>query len=156
MTLWRIRTLVDRLRSSPLTAREVMSYLIAVIAACTLVLVFTNWSRPWDRDEFEAAVDSLTTLAGGLISGAGLYCCYRANRGADGLQFADRVCAIGFVLFVRFVVFSTLAFILWAYLTVAVNSPFRPSYEDLDLLFLLIVTLFWFRLRSHIASVARR
>lgn len=153
--MWRIRTLSNRLRQGPLTARQALPYLIAAMASVTLIFVFADWSRPWDRDEFETAVDSLTTLANGLISAVGLYACYRANGGVDGLQFVERVCAIGFVLFLQFIVFGLLAFIVWAYATVSLNL-FRPSLEELDVLSLLVVALFWMRLRSHVASIAKR
>lgn len=106
-------------------------------------------------DEFETGVDSLTTLANGLISSVGLYACYRANGGVDGLQLVERVCAIGFVLFLRFIVFGLLVFIVWAYATVSLNLD-RPSLEELDVLSLLVIALFWMRLRSHVASIAQR
>jgi hypothetical protein len=153
--MWRIRTLSDRLRQGPLTARQALPYLIAAMASVTLIFVFADWSRPWDRDEFETGVDSLTTLANGLISAVGLYACYRANGGVDGLQLVERVCAIGFVLFLRFIVFGLLAFIVWAYATVPLNL-YRPSLEELDVLSLLVIALFWMRLRSHVASIAKR
>ncbi|HKS57617.1 MAG TPA: hypothetical protein VJS12_20130 [Steroidobacteraceae bacterium] len=125
------------------------------MATCTLTFVFTDWSRPWDRDEFETAIDSLTTLANGLISAIGIYWSYRANGGADGVQFAERIVAIGFVVFVRFVVFSVLAAILWIYAAVYFKFSFRPSLQDLDFVSLALVTLFWVRVRSHVASVAQ-
>ncbi len=116
--------------------------------------MLADWSRPWDRDEFETAVDSLTTLANGLISAIGIYSCYRANGGVDGVQFSERISAIGFVVFVRFLGFGVLAFIIWAFATVYWNLP-RPSYESFDLLSLLIVALFWARVRSYVAATAQ-
>lgn len=126
MIVWQIRTLSDRLRQGPLTARQALPYLIAAIASVTLTFVFADWSRPWDRDEFETGVDSLTTLVNGLISVVGLYACYRANGGVDGLQLAVSLHVL------------------------------RPSLEELDVLSLLVVALFWIRLRSHVASIAKR
>lgn len=154
MNFWRIRTLTDRLRQGQLTARQVLPYLFSAMMSVTLIFVFTDWSRPWDRDEFEAGVDSLTTLTNGIISVIGLYACYRANGGTEGVQLAERVCAIGVVLFLRFVVFGVLAFGVWAYATVSLNL-FRPSLEDFDFFSLLVVALFWIRLRIHVASVAQ-
>lgn len=155
MIIWRIRTLVDQLRHSRLTARQLLPYLISAAAACTLTFVFADWSRPWDRDEYETAVDSLTTLLNGLISASGIYSCYRANGGADGVQFPERLSALGFVVFVRFLVFGVLAFITWAYVSVSFNLPVRPAYEDFDFLSLLIVALFWVRVRGHVAAVSQ-
>jgi hypothetical protein len=154
MTIWRIQTLLDRLRQGQLTARQMLPYLIAATLSATLIFVLTDWSRPWDRDEFETGVDSLTTLMNGLTSAIGLYACYRANGGVDGVQLAERICAIGVVLFLRFVVIGVLAFAIWAYATVSLNL-FRLSLEDFDLLSLLVVALFWVRLRSHVVSVAQ-
>ena len=155
MVVWRIRRLVARLRQGPLTARQVLPYLVAAMAACTLTFVFTDWSRPWDRDEFEAAIDSVTTLANGLISAVGIYWSYRANGGPEGAQFVERISSIGFVVFVRFVVFTVLGAILWIYAAVYFKFAFRPAFEELDLLSLALVTLFWVRVRSHVASVAQ-
>jgi hypothetical protein len=155
MITWRIRILSDRLRQGPLTARQALPYLIAAMASVTLIFVFADWSRFWDRDEFETGVDSLTTLVNGLISAVGLYACYRANGGIDGVHLVERVCAMGFVLFVRFMVFGLLASTVWVYATVSLEL-FRPSLEELDVLSLLVVALFWMRLRSHVASIAKR
>jgi hypothetical protein len=131
-----------------------LSFLIAAMVSVTLIFVVTDWSRPWGRDEFETGVDSLATLMNGLISVIGLCACYRANGGTGSVQLAERICAIGVVLFLRFVVLTVLVFIIWAYATVSFNL-FRPSLEDFDVLSSLLVTLFWVRLRSHVASVAQ-
>ena len=154
MIIWRIRTLSELLRRSHFKARHILPYLIVAMALVTLVFVFTDWSRPWDRDEFEAGIDSLTTVANGLLSCIGLYLCYRANGADDGANLAERLCTLGVVLFVRFLVIGALAFIAWAYVTVAFNL-YQPSLEEFDLLSLLVVALFWLRLRSHVATVAR-
>jgi hypothetical protein len=109
---------------------------------------------PWDRDEFETAFDSATTLLAGVISAIGVWACYRANGKANGVELADRLLSIGFVLLVRFAVISTLAFVLWAYAAVSLNLGFRQAFEDLGLVFLAVVSLFWFRLYRHMQSVA--
>jgi hypothetical protein len=55
---------------------------------------------------------------------------------------------------VRFAVISALAFVLWAYAAVSLDRGFRPAFEDLDLVFLAVVSLFWFRLPAHAISCA--
>ena len=75
MTIWRIQTLLHRLRQGQLTARQMLLYLIAATVSATLIFVFTDWSRPWDRDEFETGVDSLTTLMNGTASQSCGFCC---------------------------------------------------------------------------------
>ena len=154
MVVWRIRVLSSQLKEAQFAAGQILPYLVAALVFVTLIFVFTDWSRPWDRDEFETAVDSLTTLMNGVISVVGLYACYRANGAASGVQLVERVCAIGVVLFVRFLVFTALAFTIWAYAMVYLNL-WRPSWEELDLLSLLLVALYWVRLRSHVAYVAK-
>jgi hypothetical protein len=154
MIVWRVHALSNRLKERPLTARESLPYLIAALVAATLVFVFTDWSRPWDRDEFETGVDSLTTVINGLVSVLGLYACYRANGARDGVELVGRVCAIGVVLFVRFVVFGAVALVIWLCLAPYLTS-WRPSWEDLDLLSLFVVVLYWTRLRSYVAYVAK-
>lgn len=154
MIIWRIGRLVERIGNRPLSSRELLPYVIASALLAALAFVATDWSRPWDRDDFEAAFDSATTLLAGAISAFGIVACYRANGGASGIEFLDRLLAIGFVLFVRFVIVSAVTFVAWIYSTAIFHIQFRPSFEDLDLIFVAVVALFWFRLRGHIRSVA--
>jgi hypothetical protein len=155
MIIWRIGRLVEQIGRQPLSSRELLPYAIASAILAALAFVVADWLRPWDRDDFEAVVDSVTTLLAGVISGLGIWACYRANGGKSGAELADRLLAIGFVLFVRFIVISALAFVIWAYAAVSLNWGFRPAFEELDLLFVGVVILFWFRLHGHIESVAR-
>ena len=155
MIIWRIGRLVEQLGNRPLLPRELLPYAIASAVLAALAFATADWLRPWDRDDFEAAVDSATTLLAGVISGFGIWACHRANGGESGAEFADRLLAIGFVLFVRFVVVFAVAFVAWACMAISFNFGFRPSLEDLDLLFAAAVALFWFRLHRHIGSVAR-
>ena len=154
MIIWRIGRLVEQIGKRPLSSRELLPYAIASTILAALAIVTADWLRPWDRDDFEAAVDSATTLLAGVVSAFGVWVCYRANGDASGAEFADRLLAIGLVLFVRFIVIFAVAFVAWAYVSVTFKFGFRPSFEDLDLIFVLLVALFWFRLYKHIRSVA--
>lgn len=155
MIIWRIRRLVELAGSRALSSRELLPYALTSAIVAFLAFIVAEWLRPWDRDGFETAVDSVTTLLAGVTSAIGVWTCYRANGSANGVELADRLLAIGFVLFVRFVVISAVAFSIWTYVTVGFNLNFRPSFEDFDLLFILVVALFWYRLQRHIGSVAR-
>jgi len=135
--------------------REALSYLVAALAAVTSIFILNDLSSLWDRDTFEAAVDTLVVLLKGLISAVGLYSCYTANGGVDGAQLAERVCAIAVVLFVRFAVYFGLAFLAWAHLTFNLDAPLGFLYEGWGILSLVMVALFWIRLRTHIATVAQ-
>ena len=141
--------------SRSLSAREALPYAVASAICATLAFVVADWWRPWDRDEFEAAADSATTLLAGAVSAFGVWACYRANGAANGIEISDRLLVVGLVLFIRFVVISSVAFLLWAYVAVGFNLSFRPTFEDLDLLFVFVVALFWYRLQAHIRVVAR-
>ena len=154
MIIWRIGSLVERLGNRPLSSREILPYALASAVLASLAFVVADWLRPWDRDDFEAAVDSATTLLAGVISAFGVWACYRANGTTNGVELANRLLAIGFVLFVRFVIIWAVAFVVWAYVAVGFNLSFRPALEDLDLLFVFVVALFWYRLQRHIGSVA--
>ena len=155
MIIWRIGKLVEQIGNRPLSSRELLPYAIASAILAAIAFITADWLRPWDRDDFEAAVDSATTLLAGVTSALGIWACYRANGGERGTEFADRLLVIGFVLFVRFVVVSAVAFVLWAYAAISFNLGFRPSFEGLDLLFVIVVALFWFQLHRQIKSVAR-
>ena len=155
MIIWRIGRLVERIGNRPLSSRELLPYLIASALLAALAFIAADWLRPWDRDDFEAAFDSTTALLAGVISAFGIIACYRANGGPIGIEFLDRLLAIGFVLFVRFVIVTAVTFVVWIYMTAIFHIQFRPSFEDLDLIFVAVVALFWFRLREHVSSVAR-
>jgi hypothetical protein len=154
MIIWRIGRLVEKLGKHPMSSRELLPYAIVSVIFTALAIVAADWLRPWDRDDFEAAVDSATTLLAGVVSAFGVWSCYRANGGASGSGFADRLLAIGLVLSVRFVVIFAVTFVAWVYVAETFNFEFRPSFEGLDLLFVLVVALFWFRLHRHIRAVA--
>ena len=154
MIVWRIGKLVEQIRNRPLSSRELLPYAISTATVIALAFVVTDWLRPWDRDDFEAAVDSATTLLAGMISAVGIWACYRANGREAGVDLVDRLVAIGFVLLVRFAVCCSAVFLVLAYAAVSFSFGFRPSFEDFDLLFIFVVTLFWFRLHRHVKSVA--
>lgn len=147
MIIWRIHALTDQLRSGRFSAQQVLPYLVSAVLLASLMLVFADWSRPWDRDDFETSIDSLTTLINGVISAFGLHACYRANGGVAGAQLAERICALGVVLFFRFLVWGVLALIFWAYVA-------GLWFESVDLISVLFVVLFWVQLRHYIRVVA--
>jgi hypothetical protein len=153
MVIWRIGKLVEQTRSRPLSSRELLPYTISIAMMVALAFVATDWLRPWDRDDFEAAVDSATTLLAGMISALGVWACYRANGKDAGVDFVDRLISIGFVLLVRFIVCCLAVFVVCVYAAVSFRFGFRPSFEDFDVLFVFVVALFWFRLHRHIKSV---
>jgi hypothetical protein len=149
MIIWNIHALTDQLRGR-FSARQIRPYLMAAVLLASLMFVFADWSRPWDRDSFEAGVDSLTTLLNGAISAGGVYWCYKANGGSSGMQLAERLCALGVVLFVRFAVWSVLALIAGITLF---GSSFQPTLESFDLFSVLLIPLFWIRLSYYVAAV---
>jgi hypothetical protein len=155
MIIWRIGRLVEQIRNRPLSSRELLPYTISTAMMIALAFVATDWLRPWDRDDFEAAVDSATTLLAGSISAVGVWACYRANGKEAGVDLLDRLLSIGFVLLVRFVICCLAVFVVWAYAAASFSLSFRPSFEDFDVLFVFVVILFWFRLHSYVKSVAR-
>jgi hypothetical protein len=154
MIIWRIHRLTDQLRSGHFSAQQMRPYLVAAMLWASAAFIFADWSRPWDRDEFEAGVDSLSTLINGVISAFGVHWCYRANGGGSGAQLAARLWALGVVLFVRFLVGGMIALIGWVLAIEYLNPPLRPAFEELDLLSVVLTALFWVRLRHHIATVA--
>jgi hypothetical protein len=154
MIIWRVGRLIEQMSNRSLSSREVLPYALASAILASLVFVAADWLRPWDRDEFEATIDSATTLLAGVISAFGVWACYRANGTTHGVELVDRLLTIGFVVFVRFVVVCSIASVVWIYVAVSFKFDFRPTFEDLDLLFVFVVALFWYRLQRHVRSVA--
>lgn len=154
MIIWRIHKLADQLRSGEFSARQVRPYLMAAVLWASAAFVFADWSRPWGRDDFETAVDSITTLINGVISAIGVYSCYRANGGASGSQLAERLTALGTALLVRFLVLVTLVLFVWIYISARLNAVSQFSFENFDLFSVLMVALYWVRLRHYVGTVA--
>jgi len=153
MIIWRIDRLRAQLRDRALTSREVLPYAAVAIAMVVFLYVLEDWDRPWDRDVFEAGVDSGTTVVNGLVCVFGLWACHRANGASTGADFLGRVVALGAVLLVRFAAFAFVLFALWVVLATWLRI-LLASYEDFDFVSVVVTVLFWWRLRLNVSMVA--
>jgi hypothetical protein len=122
MYFWRLQQLKAELRRGPLAARPAFGYLIATLIVLTTSVELTAVYPP----ESYGAHDATLGLGSALLLIAGTYGAYRANGGADGLDFAGRYVALTWVLGVRLLVFGAPIGLLIAVLlglALAIASP---------------------------------
>jgi hypothetical protein len=167
MFVWRIDALKAQLREGPLAQPSAFAYLFvgfllmnAFLGIPGLWTAETSPTTPW------AWVTYVVTL---VLFAGGTYAAYRANGGAQGLDFAARYLALGWVLSVRLfvLIFLPLLFLaLVAFVVVALAQADAPSTtaasEDLapdwviEIVIMAWLALFYWRLVQHFHDVAKR
>ena len=162
----RIETLKDLLRAGPLPQRYAFAY---VFIAFFLVELFFGLPALWNTDPLPATVWSWVAYVLTLtLFAAGTHAAYRANGGNDGLDFAARYLALGWVLTLRLLVLVFLPLLLVAFIAVMVwvisqadvaaadtlSDDWGPEWigEAVTIVFLAI---FYWRLARHFRDVAR-
>jgi hypothetical protein len=146
MYIWRVEPLKRELRAGPMPSSRVLPYIIALSILLTLVaqlplLVPLPNPNKWD------VVNGLSSV---VLTLGGLLAVYRANGGPEGLDFAARLLALGWVIGWRLVP----AFILLSLVALAIDpdqfiseaAPTGPALVALTLSFQLV---YYWRLWVH-------
>ena len=166
MYFWRIETLKDLLRAGPLPQRYAFAY---VFIAFFLLELFVGLPALWNTDPLPVTVWSWVAYVLTLtLFAAGTYAAYRANGGNDGLDFAARYLALGWVLTIRLLVLVFVPLLLVAFIAVMVwliaqsdvaaadtlSDDWGPEWigEAVTVVFLAI---FYWRLARHFRDIAR-
>ena len=167
MFFWRIEALKAQLREGPLAQRSAFAYLFigfflmnAVLGIPGLWNATTSPTTPW------AWATYIVTVA--LFTG-GTYAAYRANGGPEGLDFAARYLALGWVLTIRLFALIFLPLLLLALVAFVVialaqadGASTTPASEDLaadwlvELMIMVFVGIFYWRFVHHFREIATR
>jgi hypothetical protein len=150
---WNVRSLIRVLRSHEVGMAESFRYLMA--HTCIVGLGLTL------RPSVAGRLEYMSDLIFSITAIAGTYLAYRANGGADGLDFFTRYFAIVWVSTVRFSVVLILAFLLLhAYLRARGVLPAVRSTAPQDLtlpelaLYGFASLLYWWRVCAHMRQAA--
>jgi uncharacterized protein (TIGR02246 family) len=166
MYFWRIEALKDQLRQGPLAQRYAFAYVFIAFLLLEAVLGVPGlWNTELAPDTPWAWVTYIASVA---FFGGGTYAAYRANGGANGLDFAARYLALGWVLTVRLVVLAFLPLLLVAMVvlvvmavaqtdpaSVAIASDDLSSDWIVELVSVAFIAVFYWRLVHHFQDVAR-
>lgn len=167
MFFWRIEALKAQLREGPLAQSAAFAYLFvcffltsAVMGVPGLWNAATSPTTPW---AWATYVVTLVLFVGGT------YAAYRANGGAQGLDFVARYLALGWVLMIRLFVLVFLPLLLLAMVALVVVAVTQAdaatptvASEDLaadwlvELMIMVFVAIFYWRFIHHFREVATR
>ena len=165
MFFWRIDALKAQLREGPLAQPHAFAY---VFVGFFLVNALFGFPGLWNAETSPvtpwAWATYVVTLA--LFAG-GTYAAYRANGGAEGLDFVARYLALGWVLGIRLFVLVFLPLLLLllvafvvvaiaqadAATTTAASEELTPDWV-IEVMVMVWVAIFYWRLMSHFRDVA--
>lgn len=101
MYFWKIEELKSQFRQNEFRDKQIFAYLLLFVTLTGLAMFGLIYTPSASRNVWAYLTDSIYVIAPIL----GTIVRYRANRGANGTQFADKYFSIGFVLFIRFLPF---------------------------------------------------
>jgi hypothetical protein len=167
MFFWRIEALKAQLREGPLAQRSAFAYLFVAFFLTSAVMGLpglwnaeTSPTTPW------AWATYVVTLA---LFAWGTHAAYRANGGAQGVDFVARYLALAWVLSIRLfvmvflplLVLSLVAFVIIAVAQSDAASATAAS-EDLtanwlvELMIMVFMGIFYWRFVRHFRDIAIR
>ncbi len=141
MYFWRVGNLKQELSTEPLPSRESIKYILAVLASYTLVLNPSVYTA----EEVESPWQWLLTVVNLATLGVGTALAYRCNGGQDGVDFASRLFALGWVVGIRVAT-------LMIPVAVIVLAVLKFPWGDLSLLIGISLVFYW-RLAIHMRSL---
>jgi hypothetical protein len=148
MYFWRIEKLKKQMTTRPLSAREVLPYLIVFVALSTAVGYIPQATRTvWD---------GLGAVWSVLLAIVGSIYIYRQNGGPDGEHFLQRYLAVGWVVTIRWLVVLIGVGVAF-YATLAAVGAGTDNTHWYDFLFFAIIeaVLYW-RIGHHVRDLASR
>ena len=167
MFFWRIEPLKAQLREGPLAQPQAFAYLFVGFFLTNAVMgvpgLWNAETNPVTPSAWAGYVVMLALFAGGT------YASYRANGGADGLDFVARYLALAWVLgirlfvlvFVPLLVLSAVAAVVVAFAKLGAAAA-TAAPEDLlpqwlvDVVIIAFAAVFYWRLVAHFRDVATR
>ena len=145
---WRIHDLKASMVSQPLSEREVLPYLLLTLGLYAAIASLpTQAFNLWDY------LGAAWTVA---ITVLGIVYVYHRNGGSKGRDFLQRLFAIGWVVTIRWVVFLSLALLLF-YISIEFWSVFEiedeTQWHDFAIIALAEIGLYW-RMGFHVRDLA--
>jgi hypothetical protein len=167
MFFWRIEALKAQLREGPLPQPSAFAY---VFVGFFLMNALVGMPGFWNAETSPTTPWSWATYVVTLVLFAGgTYAAYRANGGADGLDFVARYLALGWVLGIRLFVLVFLPLLLVALVAFVVvalaqgdAASATAASEDLapdwviEVVIMAWLAVFYWRLVRHFHDVATR
>lgn len=152
MYFWKIHKLKIELASSPLGSLEGLQYILAIVVVSTAQEYLLG---PPDPRPFNTW-DHVGSSGMFVISVVGAISCFLANGGRSGPDFLSRFLSLGWVLGIRFVVLALVPMMI----AVFILEDFRGEVPTETSLLrvsgtLVVLALFFFRLRHHFLSLDR-
>jgi hypothetical protein len=152
MYFWNIKKLKTQLIEKPLTEKQTLPYLIAMLLSYNL---FTYLPQPdvysW-LNGLEAAISLGSTFFGVIWL-------FRKNHGGAGSHFVQRYLALGWVALIRFFAFSIPFFIVIGFVAFALdlnteNTNITKWYDTIILIIMTVGYIWYFG--KHLAEVAEK
>jgi hypothetical protein len=152
MYFWDIKKLKADLIEKPLTEKQTLPYLIALLFLAGLSAYVPQPDVYSWLDGLGVAITLGTTFFG-------IFWLFRKNHGDAGSHFVQRYLAIGWVALIRFFVFSIPFFIALGIITYALdlNTENINTTKWYDTLILIVLTIgyIWY-FGKHLAEVAEK
>ena len=143
---WKINDLKRRLAAAPLSDREALPYYVAynALAALTMLIPAVEFNQ-WDW------TGGVITLAFAIL---GPIWVYKRNGGSAGIQFLQRVLALGLVMSLRIFAMAMAGFFVF-HMIVAATSGETPGTDWYDVMLIAgLQFALYARIGIHIRDVA--
>lgn len=156
MYLWKTKELVSRMKSDEISQTEKFKYFLVFTILITISGQFSSYVSI--SPTFQAVIVSVLRV---VIVIAGTILCYRTNKEGDDREFIDRIICISLPLGIRFFVILFATFSLYLVLSMIIlGDAFNPQVGSrplaMDLILILYLVCFYWRLMHHIKIVSSK
>lgn len=145
-----INTLKHELRTDSLTDRDAFFYFFAALVVNTLLM---NFSFVFSGEAEFSPLDIASALTPTLIIAFATWFLYLVNGGKDGSHFFLRYFSILWVVGVRFLLFSSLLFVVWLRYFVLPVDNYEYEWETFAILNIGYLFFYW-RVWIHMRDVS--
>ncbi len=152
MYWWNLQAVKRELTGEPLTSRQLLPYLLAVMVLEALVVEF-SFLGPSSQDlgvrQWAVASASVVVTVFGCLY------IYRQNGGASGTRLLERFLVLGWVTGIRVTVVVFFAFLILLFLADQVPTISEGLEKLSDIAIELLVLIYYVYLGHHVGSLAR-
>ncbi len=149
MYFWNIEALKDEIREGHFTDKQAIPYIVLTTFLYTLGMELVYYFPAQDSHNIWDVIDSILSIVIPLFA---IMYAYKKNGGGEGRDFANKFFSIGFVLSIRFLVYSIVLLIVmivyWSYIDQGDKTEETTLFEVV--IFHLWYILYYYRLGKHI------